>query len=337
MSTVKIWFQALRTIPRVSEAEWKKLDLIAKWLISTRSAVFIMTAFSAMIGGMLAYRDGNFSWGLFLASMFGLIFAHASNNLINDYVDYRRGIDKDNYYRSLYGPQPIQHGLMTRGELFRYIAFSLVVALALGTYLVTRTGPLTLILMGAGLLFVLFYTWPLKYIGLGEPSVVLIWGPLMVGGTYFVITGNWSWEVATIATVYALGPTSVLFGKHTDKLKEDRMKKVHTLPVLLGEKAARYTNIGNWVMQYLMVIVLVIFQVLTPVMLIVLLAIPRLIRTVKVYAKPRPTEAPSDLPTGVWPLYLSANAFQYNKSFGGLFLLGLISEVVLLRLEIFSL
>ncbi len=110
MATVKIWFQALRTIPRVSKEEWVKLDIVAKWLISTRSAVFIMTAFSAMIGGILASRDGNFSWGLFLASMFGLIFAHASNNLINDYVDYKRGIDKDNYYRSLYGPQPLEPG-----------------------------------------------------------------------------------------------------------------------------------------------------------------------------------------------------------------------------------
>jgi 1,4-dihydroxy-2-naphthoate octaprenyltransferase len=334
MSTVKIWFQALRTIPRVSEEEWRKLDVVAKWLISTRSAVFLMTAFSAMIGGLLAYRDGNFSWGLFLASLFGLVFAHASNNLINDYVDYKRGIDKDNYYRSLYGPQPLQHGLMSRGELFRYIGFSLIVAVALGTYLVTQTGPLTLILMGVGLLFVLFYTWPLKYIGLGEPSVVLIWGPLMVGGTYFVITGTWSWEVAIIALVYALGPTSVLFGKHTDKLKEDKAKKVHTLPVLLGEKAARYTNIGNWIVQFLLVIGLVIFQVFTPVMLIVLLAVPKFIQTAKIYAKPRPTEEPADLPPNVWPLYLSANAFQYNKAFGGLFLLGLIAELVLVKLGV---
>lgn len=335
MASVKIWFQALRTIPRVSKEEWVKLDIVAKWLISTRSAVFIMTAFSAMIGGILASRDGNFSWGLFLASMFGLIFAHASNNLINDYVDYKRGIDKDNYYRSLYGPQPLEHGLMTKATLFRYIAFSLIVALALGAFLVWQTGTATLILLGVGLFFVLFYTWPLKYIGLGEPSVVLIWGPLMVGGTYLVTAGSWSWDVAIIGLVYALGPTSVLFGKHTDKLLEDKKKKVHTLPVILGEKAARYTNIGNWLMQYLLVIGLVVFQYVTPVMLIVVLAIPKFIKTAKVYAKPRPTEEPVDLPPNVWPLYLSANAFQYNKSFGGLFLLALIIELVLVKTSVF--
>ncbi|MCF8226080.1 MAG: prenyltransferase [Bacteroidales bacterium] len=339
MGTVKIWFQALRTIPRVSREEWKELDIIAKWLISTRSAVFLMTAFSAAIGGLLAYRDGNFSWGLFLASMFGLIFAHASNNLINDYVDFKRGIDKDNYYRSLYGPQPIQHGLMSRGELFRYIGFSLIVALGLGAFLVWHTGMPALILLGIGLFFVLFYTWPLKYIGLGEPSVVLIWGPLMVGGTYLVTTGGWSWQenfdVIIISLVYALGPTSVLFGKHTDKLNEDKAKKVRTLPVLIGERAARYANIVNWAIQYLLVIAMVAFQLVTPVMLIVLLAVPKFVKTSRIYARPRPEEEPTDLPPNVWPLYLSANAFQYNKVFGGLFLLGLIFEVVVLKTGLF--
>lgn len=224
---------------------------------------------------------------------------------------------------------------MTKATLFRYIAFSLIVALALGAFLVWQTGTTTLILLGVGLFFVLFYTWPLKYIGLGEPSVVLIWGPLMVGGTYLVTAGSWSWDVAIIGLVYALGPTSVLFGKHTDKLLEDRKKKVHTLPVILGEKAARYTNIGNWVMQYLLVIGLVVFQYVTPVMLIVVIAIPKFIKTAKVYAKPRPTEEPADLPPNVWPLYLSANAFQYNKSFGGLFLLALIIELVLVKTGVF--
>ncbi|MFZ5942026.1 MAG: prenyltransferase [Bacteroidota bacterium] len=331
MANVKIWMQALRTIPRLSKEEWTDLDLVARWLISTRSAVFLMTALSAAIGGILAYRDGAFSWPLFLAALFGLVFAHASNNLINDFVDFKKGIDHDNYYRSQYGPQPLEHGLMTQGELFRYIAFSLIVALGLGTYLVTQTGMLTLILMGVGLLFVLFYTWPLKYIGLGEPSVILIWGPLMVGGTYFVITGAWSWEVALIALVYALGPTSVLFGKHTDKLNEDKKKKVYTLPVILGEKAARWANVGNWILQYVLVAAMVVFHVLSPVMLIVLLALPKFLKTARVYSKPRPTEAPADLPEGVWPLYLSANAFQYNKVFGSLFLLGIIVETVLIK------
>jgi len=327
---IAMWGRALRTIPRISKNEWMQLDLISRWLIATRSAVFIMTAFSAAIGGILAYYSPNFRWDLFIASLLGLILAHASNNLLNDLIDHNKGIDTDNYYRSLYGPQPMEHGLLSKKQMYTYIGVTLILALVIGSYLVYQTGIITLILLLAGLFFVLFYTWPLKYIGLGEPSVILIWGPLMVGGTYYVSTGGiWSWEVAIIGIVYALGPTTVLFGKHIDKLREDKKKKVHTLPVILGEKVARYTTIGMWLAQYAMIGWLVLIGFVSPVMLIVLLAVPKLIGAVKIFAKPRPTEEPKTLEKGVWPLYLSANAFTYNRMFGAMFFLGLVVDLIL--------
>jgi 1,4-dihydroxy-2-naphthoate octaprenyltransferase len=327
---IAMWGKALRVIPRISKPEWVQLDIISRWLIATRSAVFIMTAFSAAIGGILAYYSPSFRWDLFIASFFGLILAHAANNLLNDLIDHNKGIDSGNYYRSLYGPQPIEHGLLTKKQMYRYIGVTLALALAIGSYLVFETGLLTLVLLVAGLFFVLFYTWPLKYIGLGEPSVIIIWGPLMVGGTYYVSTGGmWSWEVAVIGLVYALGPTTVLFGKHIDKIIDDRKKKVYTLPVILGEKTARFATIGMWVAQYLMVAWLVYIGFVSPLMFIVLLAIPKLIWAIKVFAKPRPTEEPETLDKGVWPLYLSAHAFIYNRLFGALFFLGLIIDLVL--------
>ena len=66
-----------------------------------------------------------------------------------------------------------------------------------------------------GAFFVLFYTFPLKYIGLGEVAVLLVWGPLMVGGAYHVITGRWDWQVALASLPYALGTTTVLFERDT--------------------------------------------------------------------------------------------------------------------------
>ncbi len=323
-----IALNALKTIPRISKEEWDTLPIITKWLIATRSAVFIMTAISVCIGGLLAFKDGYFSWGLFLAIFFGLLFAHASNNLINDLVDYSKGIDKDNYYRSKYGPQPLEHGLMTKKELLIYIATTLALAIGLGIFIFFQTNYISLILALIGLFFVLFYTWPLKYIGLGEPAVLLIWGPLMIGGTYFVLSGNWNVDIIYISLAYAIGPTSVLFGKHTDKLAEDKLKKVYTLPVILKEKLARYTNIGLWISQYLLVIGLVVTQILSPFILLTLLAIPKFIQSAKIYASARPTDKPESLPEGIWPLYLSAYAFIYNKHFGSLFLLGLLLDVI---------
>ncbi|MFW6226719.1 MAG: prenyltransferase, partial [Bacteroidota bacterium] len=211
-----------------------------------------------------------------------------------------------------------------------YIAFTLGIALLSGIYLILNSGPLTIYLLGAGLFFVIFYTWPLKYIGLGEPAVILVWGPLMIGGTYYVTTGNqWSWDVVGIAMAYALGPTTVLFGKHTDKLREDKKKKVYTLPVILGEKFSRYSTIGLWIAQYLIIGYLVWQGAFGIPVLLILLALPKLVWAMKIFGKPRPTEEPEELEKGVWPLYLSAHAFQYNRKFSLLFLLGLIVDLIL--------
>ena len=193
-------------------------------------------------------------------------------------------------------------------------------------------GQEVLLLLGAGILFVLFYTWPLKYIGLGEPAVLLVWGPLMVGGGYMVITGEWSNPVAVASIAYALGPTAVLFGKHIDKLEEDKAKGIRTLPVILGEAVSRWTVVGMLVAQLGVIVYLVATGYFHPIMLVTLAAAPSLRRVLAVYREPRPKEPPADLPEGVWPLYCVASAFWYNRRFGGLFLVGLVADVVVSRI-----
>src|SRR5512138_618225 len=285
---VGMWAKALRVIPKIDKAEWDRLDVISRWLISTRAAVLIMTFFSATIAGILAAAAGMFNWVNYLLLAIGLVFAHATNNLLNDYTDYQRGVDRDNYFRTQYGPQALEQGLMTKRELLTYAAITALIALAAGAYLVWLRGWLALALLAAGAFFVLFYTWPLKYIGLGEIAVILVWGPLMIGGGYFVITGQWDWNVALAGLPYALGPTTVIFGKHIDKLKEDKAKGIHTLPVIIGEKAARYAVVTMMALQYLLVIALVITRFFTPAMLVVLAALVPNWWIFNALAKPKP-------------------------------------------------
>jgi len=102
-----MWQKALNVIPQVSQEEWNHLDFVSKWLISTRAAVLVMTLISALLAGLFAIRDNLFQPLPWLALAFGLIMAHASNNLFNDYTDYVRGVDQKNYYRAMYGPNPL--------------------------------------------------------------------------------------------------------------------------------------------------------------------------------------------------------------------------------------
>ena len=81
-----------------------------------------MTFLSAALAGIFAARDGAFHLLPWLALTFGLIMAHASNNIFNDFTDFVRGVDKDNYFRTMYGAQPVASGLMTCRQHLTYFA-----------------------------------------------------------------------------------------------------------------------------------------------------------------------------------------------------------------------
>src|SRR5574342_1055738 len=324
-----MWRKALNVIPEVSKSEWDRLDVISKWLISTRAAVLIMTFISAALAGLFAWRDNSFSFLPWLALTFGLILAHASNNIFNDYTDFMRGLDKDNYYRNIYGAQPIASGLMTQRQHLTYFAVTGLIALLFGLYLVWYTGfsATTWILLGLGAFFLLFYTWPLKGMAMGEVAVLIVWGPLMIGGGYYVLSRQWNWNVVIASLPYVLGVTTVIFGKHIDKLDMDRKKGIHTLPVVIGEKASRYAVLTMMIAPYFITLYLVAARFFTPIMAIVVFALPAFLKYYPVFLKPKPATRPEG--SIGWPLYFVGFAFYNNRKFGSLFMLGLLIDVVL--------
>ena len=329
MVNLKLWAAALNGMPGVTTEQWAQLDPVARWLLACRASVLFMTLTAAMLGGLLAWRAGSFDLLFWLTCATGLLFAHASNNLLNDYTDSRRGIDRGNYYRNQYGVHVLEDGLMSEAQFWRYFAFTAGVALALGLWLVTaRSGP-ALALFLAGAFFVLFYTWPLKTIGLGEPAVLLVWGPLMVGGTYYIVTGAWSNEVAWLSLVFALGPTTVLFGKHIDKLDADHEKGVHTLPVLLGEQRARRVTAALLLAQYALTVGLVLAQAFGWPLLLVFASLPGLRRTLRALRSAKPAARPTAYSPALWPLWFSAACFRHTRQFTPLFLAGVVIDTLL--------
>jgi 1,4-dihydroxy-2-naphthoate octaprenyltransferase len=325
-----MWQKALNVIPDVSKAEWDKLDVISRWLISSRAAVLIMTFLSAALAGMFALRDGAFQLLPWLALAFGLILAHAANNIFNDFTDYVRGVDKDNYFRTVYGTQPVASGLLTKRQHLTYFAVTGLLALLCGIYLlvINHWDFNIVILLASGAFFVLFYTWPLKYIALGEAAVLLVWGPLMIGGGYYVLAHRWDWTVMVASLPYVLGVTTVIFGKHIDKRAVDEQKRIFTLPVLVGERLARAAVLGLMVLPYVVVAYLVLTRFFTPVLAVVFLAVPELLRTAPALLREKPLTRPEGFPDGQggWPLYFAPLAFINNRAFGMWFLLGVVLD-----------
>ena len=328
MSLLANWKEVIDTA-NLSPA--KRLDVVSRWLIITRAAVFSMTALSGLIGGLLALATAEgIDWLNFALAWLGLLVAHASNNMINDFFDLEAGVDTLDYARAQYAPHPVLGGLISKAGLRRAILlFNLVDALVL-LALFLRTGWPVLVFAALGLFISVFYVAPpirLKHRGLGEPGVFLVWGPLMIGGTYFVSAGQLPPPGVWLASIpYALVVATVLMGKHIDKREADEAKGIRTIPVLIGTKAALWLNLALMAAYYLVVVALVLTGTLGPWVLLVALALPRLRRVWKTYRDPRPTTPPENYP--VWPLWYVAAAYYHNKLAGAMFVLGLVMNVI---------
>jgi 1,4-dihydroxy-2-naphthoate octaprenyltransferase len=313
-----------------------KPDFVSKWLVITRAAVFSMTATSGLIGALLAVGAARLTgevtvnWLYLVLAVVGLVVAHAANNMINDYFDLEGGVDTDDYVRALYAPHPILSGWVTKRELGAAILLANAIDLAIMLYLTAARGPLVIAFALAGLFISVFYVAPpirLKHHGLGEPGVFIVWGPLMVVGTFFVATGQipaWAW-VASLP--YAILVTSVLFGKHIDKIDADTKKGVRTLPVILGERRARDVARVLMISFYPIVVGAALVGWIGPWVALVLLGLPRLASSLRTFAAPRP-ETPPHSYVG-WPLWFVGAAFVHTRRAGGLLVLGLLLNALL--------
>lgn len=304
------------------------IDPVSRWLVLTRAVVFPMTLTAAAVAGLLGARHPDFNGGWFALAAVGLVLAHAANNLMNDLFDLDVGADTDEYPRALYAPHPVLSGMISRRGLVR--ATAVVNVLDLGILIVltaARGWPILGFALG-GFFISAAYTAPpfrLKKRGLGEPSVLVVWGPLMVGGTYYATVGSIPWQVWAASIPYALLATAVLMGKHIDKAPWDAPKGVRTLPVMLGEPVARRVTQGMMVAFYLSVAALAAVDALPVASVIVVLALAKIRVTWAVYSHARPPSPPPGYP--IWPLWYAPAAFVHTRRAGALLVLGLAAGV----------
>jgi 1,4-dihydroxy-2-naphthoate octaprenyltransferase len=311
--------------------EGRTVDGVSRWLLITRACVFSMTLTSGLIGGLLAASTAPaVDWGCFTLALVGLVVAHAANNMINDYFDTTGGVDTAEYTRALYAPHPILSGLISKRGLVAAIAACNVVDLTILLTLVAVRGWGIAAFALAGLFISVFYVAPplkLKHHGLGEPGVFLVWGPLMIGGTYYAAAGVIPAWVLVASIPYAITVTTVLIGKHVDKFEQDRARGIHTLPVILGRQASLRLNQVLMAGFYAVVLGLVVSGSLGVGVLIVAGALPRLLQVLRAYSQPKPAAPPAGY--RLWPLWFVSLAFYHNKLAGGLFVLGLALNAML--------
>ena len=314
------WRHALSTVNPPSG----ELDAVSRWLVITRAGVLPMTLTAGAVAGLLAVRHPHFAVGWYALSFLGIVLAHVSNNLLNDLLDTDTGLDTSQYPRALYAPHPILSGMISRDGLVRAAVAVNVADLIILAILVGARGGVVLAFGVAGVVLNVAYTAPplrLKKRGLGELDVFLVWGPLMIAGTYYAATGTVPWQVWVASIPYGLLCTAVLMGKHIDKLPWDEAEGVRTLPVVLGEERARLVTEGLMILFYIAVALCVVAGALPWPALASFGALPLLVRALKALERPRPERPPRGFP--VWPLWFAAFCFTHTRRAGALLVAGL--------------
>jgi 1,4-dihydroxy-2-naphthoate octaprenyltransferase len=192
-----------------------------------------------MIGTAMAYEAGSGAWLPAVAALFGSVMIQIGTNFANDYFDYQKGADS----HSRLGPLRVtQAGLVKPDTMKRGVALAFLLASVAGAYLVWHAGwPIALI----GLLSVacgIVYTagpYPLGYIGLGDFFVLVFFGPVAVGGTYYVQTLELSGIVILSGMAPGLFSVAILTVNNLRDMDGDKVAGKKTLAVRFGQAFAR--------------------------------------------------------------------------------------------------
>jgi 1,4-dihydroxy-2-naphthoate octaprenyltransferase len=173
--------------PRATPAPPPALQI---WWLAARPKTLPAAATPVLVGSACARASGGFSPGPALAALAGALLLQIAANLANDVFDFEKGADTADRI----GPtRVVQAGWVSPRGMRRGLAFVLVLALAVGAYLVSIAGPVLALIGLISIAAAVAYTggpYPLGYHGLGDVCVFVFFGVVAVAGTSFVQLGH---------------------------------------------------------------------------------------------------------------------------------------------------
>lgn len=225
-------------------AEFKKEDVVPYsvriWAQAVRAFSFTASITPVLLGAALAfYQTGAVNVPMLIAAVFGGLLLHAGTNLISDYFDYTKGVDREETFggsRLLVEKQMKAKDVLIGG----FIAFGL--ATLIGIYLLVERGWPIVAFGLIGIAGGYFYTaGPIgyKYRALGEFLVFALMGPLMVWGGHFVQVGRLELMPLIISIPVGLLVAAILYANNLRDIEDDTASGYHTQASLIGRKRAR--------------------------------------------------------------------------------------------------
>lgn len=217
----------------------KMLKWINIWMKAARAPFLVVSFMPAILGGIIAWKDGFFDWTTFILATIGIVLAHSAADFIDDYFDFKNGNlgNKEQQFHD----SPLIRGEITTKQVLWATFICLIPALAIGIYLFSIIGKPVLYMTILGTFIVFFYTSPpfrLNYRGMGETALFFAFGPMIVFGVYYVLTQQFSWEPIFVSIPVGIFTMNVGLVSNTFDYDDDVKSKKHTFPVKFGRPNA---------------------------------------------------------------------------------------------------
>lgn len=292
---------------RESFSSWDDVKAKARaWKQAVRPLSLTASLVPIMVGGAVAYSaSGSFNFFLFFLTLLGGLLIQAGTNMINDWKDAERDNENAEGIRPFTGgSRMIQLGLISRGDMgFAGIALSCI-ALLIGIFLIAVSGWGLVPLVLYGILAGLFYTnesGKFSFInlapGVAEFLIATTFGVMMTMGAFYVQTGYFSLESFLISLPVAILISNVLLINQFQDVNSDIKSNKNTLVVRLGKQKAKNVLIGNFILAYMIIALLPVFNYAPATFYVAFLSAPFAIQAIR-YAQKNYDKTPGDLVPG---------------------------------------
>ena len=217
-----------------------RTNSIKAWILAARPKTLAAAATPVLLGCALAYTAGAFQW---IPAILCFLFAFSMQidaNFINDYYDYLKGSDREDRL----GPErACAQGWITLSAMKKGLIITTLLSCCWGLLLLRYCG---LEMIPVGMLCVLFaflYTagpYPLAYHGWGDVLVIVFFGFVPVGCTYYTMAHDWTWNVTIACAACGLVSDLLLMLNNYRDRDQDKISGKRTLVVRFGEAAGRW-------------------------------------------------------------------------------------------------
>jgi 1,4-dihydroxy-2-naphthoate octaprenyltransferase len=212
---------------------------LSVWIMASRPKTLPAALAPVLIGSAMALADGATHLWSALAAAGGALLIQIGTNFTNDYLDFKKGVDQSDRL----GPTRVtQAGLVTPNAMQRAIVIAFGLAFMLGIYLVYRGGWPIVIIGLSSITFGVLYTagrFSLSRTGLADLFVLIFFGPVAVGGTYYVQVLQIDGNLIIAGLAPGLFSMAILTVNNLRDIDTDTRAGKRTLPVRWGRTFAR--------------------------------------------------------------------------------------------------